>query len=95
MRDVKDIIKDAIYLTKTHEKTFCYWHYEATYRDFPVVMDKLGKMLTAMSNVNLHTEIVINNNPSWCASGSIIDICLIGTKTEEAFFDSHKDVFGL
>ena len=95
MRNIGDAIRDALYLVKTHEKPLCYWHYEANSQDFAGVMDDLGKLLTAMSNVNLHTEIVINNNPSWCASGRIIDICLVGKTEAKLFFESHRDMFGL
>lgn len=95
MRNIGDVIRDALYLVKTHEKSFCYWHYEANSQDFAYVMDQLGNVLTAMSNVNLHTEVVINNNPSWCTSGNIIDICLVGKMEAKLFFESHRDMFGL
>lgn len=90
-----DTIKEAIQLRMNHENERCYWHIESTYTDFSDTMEKLGKLMVLMSNVNLHMEIVIHNNPACCTSGKIIDIVVFGTEAAKAYADSHKDMFGL
>ena len=71
------------------------WHTECKYDDFPELMRKLRPMLDMLSIRNLTVHMQVLNNPRWCASGEILDIVIFGSEMAKAFFDTHREMYGL